>query len=79
MDPSCDCVVRKCWTVVSGLHRPGLSWRSTLRGQGLNLALQVPALSLSPPITQALAGEEHLARKCLLAQGVNLGCISRLN
>ena len=72
-------VVGKRWAAVPGLHPPGLSGTSTLSWQRLNLPLQVPALSLSPPITQAPAGEEHLARKCLLAQGVNLGCISRLS
>ncbi|CAN0476808.1 unnamed protein product [Rangifer tarandus platyrhynchus] len=62
-------VVRKRWAAAPGLHPPGLSGRSTLSWQRLNLPLQVPALSLSPPINQDAAGEEHLARKCLLAQG----------
>lgn len=56
----------------------------TSPGQGCSVAAtqpltQVPRLSLSLPRTPTLAGEEHLARKSLPAQGVNLGWISRLN
>lgn len=38
VDPSCDCVVRKCWVVVPGLHRPGLLEKMLSLAAPLNLA-----------------------------------------